>query len=165
MTGITKIPFFGVERQYTNIREEILDVTDQVYRSGQVLEGGATDSFQLSIRKMTERKYGIAVNSGTQALVFALRSIAHGQRNKVLIPAVSFIATVNSVLEAGYDPVFCDVNPVTGLIDLNKIPVHIEELAAVVYVNLYGNVIDYDKLTSYKALWDQYDVQIGRAHV
>lgn len=160
MTGINKIHFFGLDRQYTNLREEILDVTDQVYRSGQVLGGGATDSFQLSIRKMTERKYGIAVNSGTQALVFALRSIHHGQRNKVLIPAVSFIATVNSVLEAGYDPVFCDVDAVTGLINLNKIPVPLEELAAVVYVNLYGNIIDYDKLTAFKAMWDQYNIPV-----
>ena len=160
MTGINKIPFFGVDRQYTNIREEILAVTDQVYRSGQVLGGQYTDEFQLTVRKMTERKYSIAVNSGTQALVFALRSISHGQRNKVLIPSVSFIATVNSVLEAGYDPVFCDVDPITGLIDFNKIPVHIEELAAVVYVNLYGNIIDYDKLKSYKALWDQFDVPV-----
>ena len=160
MSGTSRIPFFGIDRQYANIRAEILDATDQVYKSGQVLDGQFTDLFQLTIRKMTERKYAVAVNSGTQALIFALRSITDSRRNKVLIPAVSFIATVNSVIEAGFDPVFCDVDPVTGLIDLNKIPVHVDELAAVVYVNLYGNIIDYDKLTTYRTLWADYDIPV-----
>ena len=160
MSGTSRIPFFGIDRQYANIREEILDASDQVYKSGQVLDGQFTDLFQLTIRKMTERKYAVAVNSGTQALIFALRSITDSRRNKVLIPAVSFIATVNSVIEAGFDPVFCDVDPVTGLIDLNKIPVHVDELAAVVYVNLYGNIIDYDKLTAYRTLWADYDIPV-----
>lgn len=159
---MNKIPFFGLDRQYTNIRDEILSVTDEVYRSGQVLGGHYTDLFEKTIAKMTERRYAVSVNSGTQALIFALRSIdGHPiKKSKVLIPSVSFVATVNSVLEAGFDPVFCDVDPLTGLIDLNKIPVDVNELSAVVYVNLYGNIIDYDKLKSYKAIWDQIGVPV-----
>ena len=159
MTGTNKIPFFGIDRQYNNIREEILDVTDRVYTSGKVLDGLYTDHFEQYIGNYTQRKYAISVNSGTQGLIFALRSIK-SDRDKVLIPAVSFVATVNCVIEAGYDPVFCDIDPLTGLIDLNKIPVDISELAAVMYVNLYGNVVDYDKLQSYKALWDQYGIPV-----
>lgn len=159
MNGIHKIPFFGVDRQYANLREEILSVTDAVYRSGWVLDGENTLDFEQAIERLTERKYAITVNSGTQALVFALRSIKDN-RNKVLIPAVSFVATLNAVLEAGFDPVFCDVDPWTGLIDFNKIPVPVDELAAVMYVNLYGNVIDYNKLLSYKALWDEYGIPV-----
>lgn len=157
---MNRIPFFGVDRQYNNIREEILDVTDKVYRTGQVLDGTNTFNFERIIAKMTERKYAVAVNSGTQALIFALRSIDQLQNSKVLIPSVSFVATLNAVVEAGFDPVFCDVDPVTGLIDLNTIPVDINELAAVMYVNLYGNIINYDKLTAYKAVWDRYNVPV-----
>lgn len=159
MSGTSKIPFFGVDRQYRNLREEILDVTDGVYRTGIVLDGPHATDFERTIAKMTERRYAVAVNSGTQALIFALRCM-EDNRNKVLIPSVSFIATVNSVLEAGFDPVFCDVDPVTGLIDFNKVPVHVDELAAVVYVNLYGNIVDYDRLKSYKAVWDTYGVPV-----
>lgn len=160
MSGTNKIPFFGLDRQYNNIREEILDVTDKVYRTGQVLDGVNTFDFERTLAKMTERKYAVAVNSGTQALIFALRSIDQTQKSKVLIPAVSFVATLNAVFEAGFDPVFCDVDPITGLIDLNTIPVDINELAAVMYVNLYGNVINYDKLTAYKAVWDHHNVPV-----
>lgn len=160
MSGTSRIPFFGISRQYSNLREEILAVTDSVYQSGQVLDGENTTLFEKTIAKMTERKHALAVNSGTQALIFALRSVYDSPRNKVLIPSVSFVATVNSVLEAGFDPVFCDVDPVTGLVDLNKIPVHADELAAVMYVNLYGNIIDYDKLKAYRAVWDSHGVPV-----
>lgn len=156
MSGTSKIPFFGINRQYSNIREEILEATDTVYRSGQVLDGPYTDLFEKTIAQLTERKYAIAVGSGTQALIFASRSVDYGRaeiRNKILIPSVSFVATVNSVLEAGFDPVFCDVDPKTGLIDLNRIPVSASELHAVMYVNLFGNIIDYDQLQHYIALW------------
>lgn len=159
MSGTSKIPFFGINRQYNNIREEILAATDEVYKSGQVLDGEYTSLFEKTVAKMTERKYAVAVNSGTQALIFSLRTI-NNARDKVLIPAISFVATVNSVIEAGFEPVFCDVDPVTGLIDLNKIPVPIDELAAVMYVNLYGNIIDYNKLLSYRAMWDEYGIPI-----
>jgi dTDP-4-amino-4,6-dideoxygalactose transaminase len=160
---MNKIPFFGVDRQYANLREEILDVTDTVYTSGRVLDGNYTRTFEQAIAKLTERQYAIAVNSGTQALIFALRSIdfySLFKKNKVLIPAQSFVATVNAVIEAGMDPVFCDVDPVTGLIDLNKINVPPNELAAVMYVNLFGNIIDYDKLTTYQQFWNKYSVPV-----
>lgn len=161
MSGTKRIPFFGVDRQYTNIRKEILDAADTVYKSGQVLDGYYTDLFEKTVAKMTERRYAVAVNSGTQALIFASRSVDFGRaeiRNKILIPSISFVATVNSVLEAGFDPVFCDVDPVTGLIDLNKIPVPASELHAVMYVNLFGNIIDYDQLEHYKSLWAEDDI-------
>ena len=156
MSGTNKIPFFGVDRQYANIREEILEVTDQVYTSGRVLDGHNTYMFEKTIQKMTERKYACAVGSCTQALIFSLRAVDHPHkqhRSKVLIPSQSFVASLNAVIESGFDPVFCDVDPITGLIDLNKIPVHYSEIAAIMYVNLFGNIIDYDKLTAYKQMW------------
>lgn len=165
MIGTPKIPFFGIDRQYSNLREEILDATDKVYSSGKVLDGMYTDLFEQFMRKRAERKYACSVGSCTQALIFSLRSIpemigADKQRNKVLIPAQSFIATLNAVIEAGFDPVFCDVDPITGLIDLNKIPVHHSEIAAVMYVNLFGNIIDYDKLTMYRQMWAEDNISV-----
>lgn len=160
---MNKIPLYGIDRQYSNLREEILDVTDSVYSSGYLLDSKETLKFEQSIQDITERKYACAVNSGTQALTFALRAMDFYnvfRKNKVLIPTQSFVATVNSVIEAGMDPVFCDVDPITGLIDLNKIDVPIDELAAVMYVNLFGNIIDYDKLQVYKEFWSSHRIYV-----
>ena len=102
MIGMTKIPFFGVDRQYNDLREEILDVMDLVYASGQVLDGTYTRQFEKTIAKMTEHKYAYAVGSCTQALIFALRATDNeyfwGHRNKVLIPAQSFVATIDTCI-------------------------------------------------------------------
>ena len=161
MIGTAKIPFFGVDRQYNNLREEILDATDQVYSSGKTLDGRFTDQFERTIAKMTERKYAWSVGSCTQALIFALRSIKDfGVQHKVLIPAQSFVATVNAVLEAGYDPVFCDVDSSTGLLDLNKIPVTADEISAIMYVNLFGNVLDQDRLISYMEIFSERKIPV-----
>ena len=164
MSGTVKIPFFGVDRQYANLREEILDATDLVYSSGKVLDGENTYMFEKTIAKMSERKYACAVGSCTQALIFALRATDNeyfrGQRNKILIPAQSFVATINSVLEAGFDPVFCDVDSVTGLIDLNKIPVPADELAAIMYVNLFGNVLNQEQLITYMEMFSEHKIPV-----
>jgi dTDP-4-amino-4,6-dideoxygalactose transaminase len=161
MIGMAKIPFFGVDRQYNTLREEILDATDQVYSSGKTLDGRFTEQFERTIAKMTERKYACSVGSCTQALIFALRSIEDfGTQHKVLIPAQSFVATVNAILEAGYDPVFCDVDSSTGLLDLNKIPVTADEISAIMYVNLFGNVLDQDRLISYMEIFSERKIPV-----
>ena len=71
MENKTVIPFFGVARQYANLRAELLDVIDSVYSSGQVLDGHYTKEFERQMAKRCHRRYAVAVNSGTQALVFA----------------------------------------------------------------------------------------------
>ena len=161
MSGIKKIPFYGIDRQYASIKEEILHTTDLVYASGDVLGGIYTNMFEKSMQVRTGRKYAITVNSGTQALIFALRSIERRKSaNKVVIPSQSFIATLNSVFEAGYEPAFCDVDPTTGLIDFNTIPCEANEIAAIVYVNLFGNIVDYDRLLAYKAMWSTHNIPV-----
>ena len=164
MIGMTKIPFFGVDRQYQNLREEILDATDKIYASGRVLDGTYTRQFEKTVAKMTERRYACAVGSCTQALIFSLRAVDNeyfrGSRNKVLIPAQSFVATINTVLEAGFDPVFCDVDAQTGLMDLNTIPVHADELAAIMYVNLFGNVLNQEQLITYMEMFSEEKIPV-----
>ena len=155
MSGTKKIPFFGIDRQYQSIKEEILEVTDSVYSSGQTLDGPNTRLFEKTIARMTERKYAVSVNSGTQALIFALRildDLMMANRN-VLIPAQSFIATLNSVVEAELTPSFVDVDPSTGLMNLSKIPLVSEDIGALMFVNLFGNILDQDSLISYLETW------------
>jgi dTDP-4-amino-4,6-dideoxygalactose transaminase len=141
-----KIPFFGIQRQYATLRDELLNASDEVYKSGQVLDGMRTLMFEEAMAMRCDRKYAISVNSGTQALVFTQQLITENH-SKVLIPTYSFIATLNSVLLAGNQPVFCDVDD-SGLMDLESLDYAVSAagVTALMYVNLFGNVIDYDKL-------------------
>lgn len=156
---IFNIPFFGLDRQYESIKKEILDASDRIYSSGRVLDGDFTKTFEALVAKRCDRNHAVAVNSGTQALIFALRAYdtywsKATHRAKVLIPGISYIATLNAVIEAGFEPIFCDVDSLTGLIDFKSIPVPLQELLGIVHVSLFGNCINYQELRGIKELFE-----------
>lgn len=142
------IPFFGIARQYESLREELLDAVNRVYSSGRVLDGNYTLQFEREMAKRCDRHFAVAVNSCTQGLVFSLLA-AQGQSysSNVIIPNVSFSATLNSLLLARCSPVFCDVNT-QGLIDLEKLAYNPKSynINTLMYVNLFGNVVDIDRI-------------------
>ena len=113
---------------------------------------------------MCERKYAVAVGSGTSALEFAYRTLdfkyPDNERNKIVIPAQSFVATLNSVYEAGFEPSFCDVDRLTGLMNPATIDEQSDAIAAITAVNLFGNVVDFDKLNTYKQIYAEHDIPV-----
>ena len=62
-----KIPFTGISRQYVNLREEILDVTDQVLATGHLMNGPRTMHFEDWLANKNHVKYAVTCHSGTQA--------------------------------------------------------------------------------------------------
>lgn len=145
---MTTIPFFGLDRQYARLREEILDAADSVYRTGQVLDGDVTLEFEKAMAQRCHREFAVAVNSCTQGLVFALLATQESFKlNNVIIPTISFAATLNSVLMARHMPIYCDVDH-HGLIDLQQLTYNPRtyNIDTLMYVNLFGNVVDYDKM-------------------
>lgn len=146
-----KIPFLGIDRQYKTIKNQILDITDKIYSTGQVLDGQYTKEFERQMAFRCDREYAVTVNSGTQALVLAqLATIPEGTSNsKILIPTISFVATLNSCLMNGATPVFCDVDD-QALMDLESMDYAVKGAGvhAIMYVNMFGNTIDYDRFTT-----------------
>jgi dTDP-4-amino-4,6-dideoxygalactose transaminase len=139
------IPFFGLDRQYKNLREELLDVTDRVYSSGKVLGGHYTKEFERQIAYKCNRSYAITVNSCTQGLIFAQQAVMRDPPYTVLIPTVSFAATINSVLMNNFTPAFCEID-YKGLMDLDTVEYQLDtNIGAVMYVNLFGNTVDWER--------------------
>lgn len=139
-----KVPFNGLDRQYALLKDELLHATDLVYSSGHVLDGEFTIKFEEAIALRTNRKYAISVNSCSQALILSL--LAYSGRcydKKVVIPALSFAATANSAVMANQKIKFIDTD-CNGVLDISKLDC--DNVGLILYVNLFGNVIDYDKL-------------------
>lgn len=137
MSGL-KIPFFGLKKQYNDLRQELLDVTDQVLRSGQVMSGNWTAEFENWLAKKNNVKYAITCHSGTQALEiiaeFLQQNLLHAPT--VLIPSLTYMATANSWMRAGWNVRFVDVDS-TGIIRLNDV-INDDQYDAVCLVGLYG---------------------------
>ena len=89
----------------------------------------------------------VAVQSGTAALHMALYELGIKAGDEVIVPALSFIATVNPVIYVGATPVFADIDPATWNID----PAEIERAVtpktrAIIIVHLYGNPCNMDAI-------------------
>lgn len=103
------ISHFGLVRQYKNIGEELLDATHRALKDGQLVSGHYTRSFEEWLKHKTKTKYAITVHSGTQALEIIARwkKIKHNEtmagNPKVRIPNLTYPATLNAFLTAGWD--------------------------------------------------------------
>jgi dTDP-4-amino-4,6-dideoxygalactose transaminase len=85
----------------------------------------------------------VGVNSGTDAIAIALRAVGAGPEDEVVTVANTAVPTVSAIRETGATPVFCDVDPATCLMDLNKLGDCITgRTKAIVPVHLFGNVVD-----------------------
>ena len=61
------------------------------------------------IKKITNSKYVCLLNSGTSALHLALKNFNFKQKSEVIVPSLTFISPVNSIIYSGLRPVFIDV--------------------------------------------------------
>lgn len=141
MSGLT-IPFIGLKKQYHNLRQEILDATDEVMRSGQLMNGNHTAEFENWLAQRNHTKYAVTVHSGTAALEciaeFYATQNAMANPPTALIPSLTYMATANAFMRAGWAVHFVDTDP-HGLLDMRKLPDI--QYHAVVLVGLYGAAI------------------------
>jgi len=85
----------------------------------------------------------VTVSSCTAALHLALIALGIGPGDEVVTTPLSFVATANAVLLAGATPVFVDVDPATGLLDLDLVKDAITPATrAILPVHLYGGMVD-----------------------
>lgn len=94
---------------------EMIVRINQVLRSGRLSYGPMSQEFEQRLAAMHGCKYGVLSNSGTSSLLVALQTLKHIHNwqagDEVLVPAVTFVATVNIVLQARLKPVLVDVEP------------------------------------------------------
>ena len=143
------IPAFTLERQYSDIGSSIQEAVSNVIKSGQYVGGEEVLKFQDSFASLIGVKYAIGCNSGTDALVLALRALDIGSGDEVITSSFSFFATAEAVSIVGAKPVFVDINPATYLIDIDRIESKItDKTKAIIPVHLFGNPIDMSKIQS-----------------
>lgn len=114
----------------------------RVLRSGVYVGGEEVAKFESAFAKICQHKHCVTVGSGLAALSLALRALGIGPGHRVLVPAYTFIASWFAVLEVGAEPVACDVDARTGLIDISSVPIQDMVLDAAMPVALYGSSVD-----------------------
>lgn len=138
-----RIPFGTV-----TITQESKDLINEALDQNRVSCGKLVREFEKRFAQLIGTKEAVALSSGTDADILAL-AVLHdfGARygDEVVVPALSFVATGNAVLHAGFKPVFVDVDRRTLNIDAQKIEAAVtERTKAIMPVHLMGKPADMD---------------------
>ncbi len=150
------INFLDLKQQHESLKDEIDGVINRVIRNSLFVLGEEVRKFEEEFASYCGNKYGIGVNSGTDALKLALLALDVGQGDEVIVPVNTAIPTVMAIKDAGAEPCFIDVND-NYLIDVDLIEDKINEKTKVIMpVHLYGQTCDMDKIleiANKKSLW------------
>jgi perosamine synthetase len=128
------------------VEEDDIQAVVDVLRSDFLTQGPKVAEFEEAFAAKVGAKYAVAVNSGTAALHACMVALGVGPGDEVIVPPITFTATVNCVLFVGGTPVFADVLP-SGHID----PIQIEQkitkkTKAVIAVDYAGWPCDYGRI-------------------
>jgi dTDP-4-amino-4,6-dideoxygalactose transaminase len=139
--NLKKINFQSSKLSFNKIRNYLLN-------GNYILEKNV-DKFEQSFAKFNKAKYCVGVNSGHDALKIALMAYNISKNDKVIVPSQTFISTWFAVSEIGAIPVPCDVHLDDGLIDVDKLPKKLNNIKALIAVNLFGSLCNYSALRRY----------------
>jgi len=119
----------------------------EVLRSGWITSGPQVKAFEAKLSEYFGGRPVRAFNSGTCTMEIALRIAGIGPGDEVITTPLTWVATSNVVLEVGAKPVFVDIDPVTRLIDLEKVERAVTpRTRAIIPVDLSGLPVDRDRL-------------------
>lgn len=141
------IPFLDLRAQYRQIEVELKPVLEDIMANGAFIGGPQVSAFEEEFAAFCGVKHCVGLNSGTDALRFALMAAGVGPGDEVLTVPNTFIATTEAVSQAGAKPVFIDVDSSTCCIDVNQIKHRLtSRTRAIVPVHLYGQPADMDPI-------------------
>ncbi len=127
---------------------EIREVEDTL-RSGWIGCGPKTKRFEADFAAYKDSNCALALNSGTSALFHALDAAGIGAGDEVITTALTFVATINSIIHVGATPIIVDVDDETQNIDPAKIEAAVtERTKAILPVHLAGLPCDMDAIMS-----------------
>lgn len=122
--------------------------------------GPKVKEFETALAEYLGVRECVGVSSCTAALFLTLKSWQIGAGDKVIVPAMTFIASANVVLHCGAMVRFCDVDPKTALLDLNQVATILNQdsrVKAIIPVHLYGQMVAMKEL---RARADDYGVRL-----
>jgi dTDP-4-amino-4,6-dideoxygalactose transaminase len=141
------IPFVNFEREYAEIGEEVSHAIQRVLKSGWFILGEEVEKFEEEFSKYCGTRFGIGVNSGSDALYLAVKAVGISNGDEVITVSHTMISTVDAIARNGATPVFVDIEPDTYVMNVSQIKAKItSRTRAIIPVHLYGHPADMDLL-------------------
>lgn len=164
MSNPTNIPFLDLVTPHIELEKELMSVFQNALRTAGFIGGPMVEDFEKAFADFCDAKYSAAVNSGTDALRFALMAAGVKSGDVVVTVPNTFIATTEAISQAGALPEFVDIDEQTYNMDPAKLKAYLENqckldisgklisrrsglrVTAVITVHLYGQIADMDPI-------------------
>ncbi len=142
-----EVKILDLARQYKLIQEEVKKAVYEQMSSGMYIGGKAVADFEKKFAAYIGVKHAISVNSGTDALVIALKASGIKDGDEVITTPFTFFATAETIAMVGAVPVFVDVEEDSYNMDPDKIEEKItEKTKAILPVHIFGQTADMDRI-------------------
>ena len=120
-------------------KKEINAVLNTLKKSTQM--GVSVSNFEKKIAKLSSKKYGLMVNSGSSALILALKILNFPKGSEIIAPCLNFGTAISSIILSNLKPILVDCEVDTLQIDIKKIEKKIsKKTRALLIPNLIGNI-------------------------
>jgi dTDP-4-amino-4,6-dideoxygalactose transaminase len=165
VTQSGKVPFVDLVTLHRELEVELLEVCKRTFETAGFIGGPEVEGFEREFAEYCDTKHCVGVNSGTDALRFALMGAGIQSGDIVVTVSHSFIATTEAISQAGARPEFVDIDRRTYTMDPEKLRQYLETwceleagtgrcihkklgrpVTAVVPVHLYGQTADMDPI-------------------
>src|SRR5882724_183110 len=177
MANSTAIPFLDLVTPHQELEGELLDVVKKAFANAGFIGGPMVENFEKEFAGFCGAKYCVGVNSGTDALRFAL--MAAGVKSGEIIVTVphTFIATTEAISQAGAQIAFVDIDEQTYTMDPAKLREYLEtrcewdsngeliernsnrRVAGILPVHLYGQAADMDPILELAAKYNLFVIE------
>jgi len=139
------VPFVDLGPMTREVRGDVDGAWTSLLANSEFIDGAAVERFEQAWADFRGVEHAVGVGNGTDALTLTLRALDIGPGDEVVVPANTFVATVEAVVLAGATPRFADVHPDTLLITPDTLLAAVtHRTAAVVVVHMYGQTADMD---------------------
>lgn len=151
------VPFADLHAQYLSIKSEIDEAIAGVIKNSAFIRGPYVEKFESEFAAAMDCAHCVSAANGTDTLYIAMHALGVKPGDEVIVPAMSWISTSETVTQAGGKVVFCDCDPVTHTIDVARLSEKVtSRTVGIIPVHLYGQPADMEGVMAVAArhgLW------------
>lgn len=152
------IEYENLSRVNAIYEDDFREALNSFLKEGRYILDNEVRLFEKEFAEYCGSRFCIGVASGFDALYLSLVALDLPKGSEVLVPSNTYIATIFSIMKAGYKPVLIEALPATYNIDPDKIEQHIcTATKAIMIVHLYGKPCEMDRI---QAITEQYGLKL-----
>ena len=137
------VPSIDLQAQYAEVEGDVRVAIERVLASQRFILGPEATALESEVASYGGMAHGVAVSSGTDALLATLLALGVGPGDEVITTPYTFVATVTSIARLGARAVFVDIEPQTYNLDASRLAQAVTpRTRAILPVHLFGQMAD-----------------------